>query len=173
MEDTKKVIPVISTTWSDERVAKFFHNLKKGKIFGFSGAFKPEDIRGKAESYGIKVVPVPESHLFRKRWGDYVLKVSIPYKKTAATNKKIVSDKKPRSVFLGTDVFCVNVNNKSRKCSCGAKIKKDEVCFALYKKTITYIGRSSTIKEYYCLDCGNKFIQEKIKSLCDLKKCFS
>ena len=55
--------------------AKFFQSLKVGEIFGFSQAFKRDDVMGMSLHHGLRVTPPSKLTPERKQYGDYVLKV--------------------------------------------------------------------------------------------------
>jgi len=78
---------IISTEWTEDQIIYFLTSLTKNSIFGYSAAFKYEDIIRRAQLYDITVRPLTAKHPLRIKYGKYVLRISVPYKKNKIQSK--------------------------------------------------------------------------------------
>jgi hypothetical protein len=180
MEENVPQELIISTDWTEDQIIYFLTSLIKDSIFGYSAAFKYEDIIRRAQLYDISVRPLPAKHPLRIKYGNYVLKITKPYKKNKIPSKAIYEVK----------FNCKYIRKKAKK-----NIKCNihpELCLLTYgmEKAYPFHTCTNTIyqnTEYIevivyaidnirkfkrislCPECSAKLIEVKIAELKELK----
>jgi hypothetical protein len=151
---------ILSTSWSPKKIKSFLIKLEKDTVFGYSGAFTYAEIEDLAGSYGIKVKRLPLRHPLRKKYGDYILKISKSY---------IPEDQKPIRVYFD------NVHHYERKIARGNRKCHGGGCCTVIQKGQSFISSINLIdlpscrkvykEETYCIPCAKKLINFKVKAL--------
>jgi hypothetical protein len=152
---------IISTSWSEAHIETFLKRLKKGTLFGYSGAFTLQEIVAYAAGLDVGVGVLPLSNPLRKKYGEYVLRVTKPY-----TN--------PSGKIVPVSVSFENIYYMTRKLSPGNRTCKGDKCsnaiakgeeFLEVTDLVDIFGRKGYKKLSLCSACARVLVKSKIKQL--------
>jgi hypothetical protein len=152
---------IISTSWNKCRIDSFLKRLGKGSIFGYSGAFTLQEITAYARGLDVGIGVLPLSNPLRKKYGEYVLRVTKPY-----TN--------PSGRIAPVSVSFENIYYMTRKMSPGNRTCKGDKCsnaiakgeeFLEVTDLVEIFGRRGYKKLSLCSACAAVLVKSKIKQL--------
>jgi hypothetical protein len=172
MKDEVTKIPkhlIINAKWNHSQLYTLFSTLKKDSVFGYSAAFEYDNIVGIAGTYGVKVRLLPLRHPLRKKYGNYVLKVTASMKEMPQ-----VRDVTPIRVgFEDIHYYAQSIAKGNRVCQghlCGAPISKGSKCLEIVELKDLFPGRKIYNKKSYCINCAASILSYKISALTKLGK---
>jgi len=152
---------IISISWSVVRFRRFIQGLKRGAIFGFSGALTKDQIIDMAYRRGVVVKLLPLSHPLRKKYGESVMKVDKPY-----------NPNPPVRVYFDNIHFMDRKQSPGeRKCrgrDCQAIILKGEEFLEITDLVELPSGRRAYKKKSLCSSCSDRYLKSKIKNTMSL-----
>jgi len=155
-------IPVLSCVMNEGYVQGFLQGSKKGDIFGYSDLFTLEQIKDKAERYGVLVDVLPKSNPLRKKYGEYVVRVIKPF--TPVAPKRIAQ-------FIGLRSMEIKASPGKRKCvglKCSNTISRGKL-FLETTDLKNVLNKTVVEKKSYCLECGDQHINFLLIKLLKLK----
>lgn len=150
---------IISTSWGEPRIEGFLKRQKKGAIFGYSNAFTLQEIVAYARGLNMSVGTLPLSNPYRKRYGEYVLRVTKPY-----------CDK-----VVPVSVSFENISYMTRMLSPGNRACKGDKCSSTISKGDEFLeiselvelpsGRKCYKKTSLCNACAATLVKSKVRQL--------
>lgn len=158
---------IISVDWKQPQLYDFFRGLTKGSIFGYSLAFKYNDIIELASTYGVKVKLLPINHPLRKKYNYYVLKV--------ASIKELIPLKSEQITKVGFEnvhYYAWGTTKGNRACQgddCGHIILKDSSCLEINNLIELPSGKKAYKKKSYCPKCAGQILSKKASALIALR----
>lgn len=171
---------VISIDWSEDQIIYFLTSLTKNNIFGYSAAFKYDDIIRRTQLYDISVRLLAVNHPLRKKYGRYVLKITKPYKKNKIQssagyevkfNCNYIRKKAKKNITCNMHPeLCRIIHGMDKAYSfhtCTNTIYQDTEYIEIVSSNTN--NRSNYKKVALCPECSAKLIKVKIAELKNLR----
>jgi len=171
---------VINISWSEDQIIYFLTSLTKNSIFGYSAAFKYEDIIRRTQFYDISVRLLPVKHPLREKYGRYVLKIIKPYKKNKIQSSSAFEVKFNCSYTRKKAKKNITCNMHPELCriihgmdkaysfhTCTNMIYQDTEYIEIKSNTVNSRGNYKKIA--LCPECSSKLIKIKIAELKKLR----
>jgi hypothetical protein len=159
---------IITIAWKQFQLYDLFQDVEKGSLFGYSSAYKYEDIVIIASNYGVKVKLLSLKHPLRKKYGEFVLQV------TSVKKLPKLDDIEPINVgFKDISSYGLGRAKGNRSCQgdkCKGQILKGTECLDIVELKEILPGKKVYNKKSYCINCANSILTFKITELTRLRK---
>jgi len=142
----------------NDNVSAFVRSLQVGEIFGFSSAYKKENVIRFGEDAGVALSPPAKTTPEYKKYGEYVLKV------------RSIHDYPRKAVLhIEKSTYFMELAKRSRKCS-GYKtethtIPEAESCVIELLPDRLGDGTPILKKKTYCIACTRRALQAEVKKI--------